>query len=180
MINETIIEILKSYPTDGTFKYDWPKDSTPFAGVTRDIIYKGEIIAAARENKTTYCCGITFEVWFRSCMKLGVDLGTIENLKNIYRDWYIVTPNKRAGQQDALVPRRLGKRINLNDAQPGDFIQIWRSNGSGHSVIYLAHDQNGIRYWSTQKSTNGIGERYEKFSGIRPLTEIYITRAIIN
>ena len=51
---------------------------------------------------------------------------------------------------------------------PGDFVQLWRHDGSGHSVIFLDWVRDGealvgLRYWSTQTTTNGIGEAVERF-----------------
>lgn len=42
---------------------------------------------------------------------------------------------------------------NLYEAIPGDFVQFWRTNKSGYSVIFLEWEKNaneivGIKYWS--------------------------------
>jgi hypothetical protein len=48
-------------------------------------------------------------------------------------------------------------------------VQLWRWSGSGHSVIFVnwVRDENqqitGMRYWSSQRATNGIGYRTEYF-----------------
>ena len=48
-------------------------------------------------------------------------------------------------------------------------MQFWRHNGSGHCAVFLRWERDaagaisGLHYWSTQKSTNGIGERTESF-----------------
>ena len=67
---------------------------------------------------------------------------------------------------------RLGRAIACGDARRGDFAQIWRNNGSGHSVVFLDWVREdgaivGLRYWSTQPATDGIGERVERFDGER-------------
>ena len=53
----------------------------------------------------------------------------------------------------------------------GDFVQIWRENNSGHSVIFQGFlDSNGdgkndmICYWSSQSSTNGYGNNCERLT----------------
>lgn len=58
----------------------------------------------------------------------------------------------------------------------GDLIQIWRRNGSGHSVIFkgfIDTNQNGrndlLCYWSSQKKTNGYGDRCETISDMETL-----------
>jgi len=60
----------------------------------------------------------------------------------------------------------------------GDLVQIWRKNGSGHSVIFkgfLDTDGDGrndrLCYWSSQNKTNGYGNRCET---IRDMDRILI------
>ena len=70
---------------------------------------------------------------------------------------------------EALENLGIGKEVLLENAQEGDFCQIWRTNGSGHSVIFLSHiyegdDIIGFNYRSSQKSTDGIGDSSEYFS----------------
>lgn len=68
-----------------------------------------------------------------------------------------------------------GRSIGSNGNVPkdGDFIQMWRNNGSGHSAIFRGFvDSNGdgnnnlICYWSSQQSTNGYGTRCENISSM--------------
>jgi hypothetical protein len=59
--------------------------------------------------------------------------------------------------------------VSLENAQEGDFCQLWRTNGSGHSVIFESHIYGGdiiigFNYRSSQKSTDGIGSSKEYFS----------------
>ena len=55
------------------------------------------------------------------------------------------------------------------DVKPGDFVQLWRNDGTGHSVIFQDWERDGagaivgIDYWSTQSSTNGIAFNDEYF-----------------
>lgn len=178
VLNKTILELIKTYPKDGTHPYDWPRDGS-FSGVTQDLIYQGVTIAKAREDKATYCCGYKFELWFLAAIKNKMTLGSIQNVKDIKNSFFIIDPNKRSGSQEVLISKGLGYRVDLKDALPGDVMQIWRASGSGHSAIYLKHDQHKLYYHSTQKATNGIGDRNELFGGNNPLTEIYITRPLI-
>ena len=71
----------------------------------------------------------------------------------------------------ALEKLGIGKPVAIKDAKPGDFLQLWRTNKSGHSVVFLdwitdAGRPIGVKYRSTQTSTNGIGDRTEYFTGI--------------
>ena len=73
----------------------------------------------------------------------------------------------------ALEAYGLGDKIaDMKNVQKGDFVQIWRTSGSGHSVIFInwttnaVGDTTGMRYWSTQTSTNGVNYNTEYFSGL--------------
>lgn len=165
-----ILDLIKQYPTDGTHKYHWVNG---FDGVTEDLIYKDTVIAKSEELKRTYCCGLTFEIFFKA-MK-SVDLGTVQDIKKLKADWYVAS-GKRKGPIDALVPRGLGEEVSREEAKPGDFVQLWRKNGSGHSVILLNINEDAITYWSTQPSTKGIGKRVELFTGKNPVIETHIVR----
>src|SRR3990167_11189832 len=125
-LNKTILEVIKNYPTDGTHGYHWVPG---FDGITRDILYKGEIVAKSEEKKRTYCCGITWEVFLSACERFaklhGKDtytLGTLEPLgvKKMKSDWFVAT-GKRGGALDALVSRGLGIKVLPEEAQAGDF-----------------------------------------------------------
>jgi hypothetical protein len=58
---------------------------------------------------------------------------------------------------------------------PGDFVQLWRANLSGHSVIFqgFLKDKSGKNigacYWSGNYSTQGYGYRCEKFEKIKTM-----------
>lgn len=69
------------------------------------------------------------------------------------------------GHTQYIADKELGK-----DGVPvaGDLVQIWRSNGSGHSVVFKGFvDENNdgvpemLCYWSSQTSTEGYGDRCE-------------------
>ncbi|MFL5814007.1 MAG: hypothetical protein ACJ763_10560 [Bdellovibrionia bacterium] len=59
--------------------------------------------------------------------------------------------------------------------RPGDFVQFWRDDLSGHSVIFQGFlkdksGQNiGVCYWSGNYSTNGYGYRCEKIEQIKTM-----------
>ncbi len=50
-------------------------------------------------------------------------------------------------------------------------MQFWRHSGSGHNVVFVDWEVDtsdniiGFRYWSTQGSTDGVGENSEYFGG---------------
>ncbi len=57
----------------------------------------------------------------------------------------------------------------------GDFVQIWRKNASGHSVVFSGYLKNaaglitGICYWSSNQATNGFAHRCEAIENIDKL-----------
>ena len=62
-----------------------------------------------------------------------------------------------------------GRRIrDLEEAEPGDFMDLNRADGSGHTVVFFGWLRGsgriiGLRYWSSQRSTKGIGYNAEYF-----------------
>ena len=95
--------------------------------------------------------------------------------------------------QLALTSTGLGEAISdMENARVGDFVQFWRVKEkglSGHQAIFLGWVRNesgeitAMRYWSSQKSTNGIGEHEEQIGAntgdINP-DKIYLVRALKN
>lgn len=175
-LNELVLEALSRYPTNGTHTYHWPKTGG-WTGNTKDLVYGTELLAAGDPDGRCYCCGLTFEVFLdawrlwtqrrgRPWQIVDYDLGRVRRLQ---RQWFGSAADKTC-VRTALVDNGLGIQIeDLDDARSGDFVQLWRANGSGHSVVFLGWERGesgaieGIRYWSTQGSTQGIGERVESF-----------------
>jgi hypothetical protein len=193
-LNSYVLEIIRAYPTDGTHRYWWPKGGA-YDGVTEDLVYQGEVVARGESEGRTYCCGLTFEVWLRACerwhearvRKGDLRIGDLDarGLKRLRGDWYCARGGLK-GPEDALVPGGFGvKVVKPEDARPGDFVQLWRKSGSGHSVVFMGWEVErgeitGMRYWSTQKSTQGIGYRTERFAGKAGLDRerLHIVRAL--
>lgn len=177
-LNEYAIEKLETYPTDGAHPYSWVG---AYDGVTEDIFYKGQRIARANPNgsKSCFCCGLTFEVFFNAMQQLNSDLGngedvngmTVSEIRNFLHLWFVLDL-WGDGPGAAMQAYGIGSVIaNWEDVQSGDFVQLWRTTGSGHSVIFInwitnnSDEKVGIRYWSTQGSTNGINYNTEYFTG---------------
>ncbi|MFA6618632.1 MAG: T9SS type A sorting domain-containing protein [Candidatus Neomarinimicrobiota bacterium] len=176
--NDYVIDLLEEYHRDGRYPYSWVSG---YKGVTKDLYYQGRLIANANadSSQSTYCCGITFEIWYRAMMRLLDDMNMPENINNMKASnfssfiskWFVQEKNGD-GPGIALVDYGLGKKIdNMQDVKKGDFVQIWRTSGSGHSVIFInwtynaEGDTTGMRYWSTQPSTQGVNYNIEYFSG---------------
>ncbi len=174
--NDYTVDILEQYPTDGTHPYKWVNTYT---GVTRDLYYKGQRIAQANPDgsQSCYCCGLTFENFFRSIQLLFDDLDqtedvngmTFSDMKYFLYLWFVQSVNGD-GPGIAMETFGIGDRIeNWENVKQGDYLQFWRTSGSGHSVIFIEWidsplgDKIGIRYWSTQGSTSGIDYNNEYF-----------------
>jgi hypothetical protein len=182
-LNPIVLEVIVRYPTDGTHRYWWPRggEGKGWTGCTKDLEYAGEVFATGDPKGRCYCCGLTFEVlvdaWRIWCRRNArpwriADLD-VAGVRRLQRQWF-----GSAGGSDrtlvckALIDNDLGTRVeNLEDARPGDFVQLWRESGSGHSVVFLEWlrdgdgdgEITGVLYWSTQGATQGIGERKESF-----------------
>ena len=175
-LNADVVKVLATYPKDGTHRYHWPKEG-PWLGLTRTLVYDGETVGAGDPEGRCYCCGLTFEVFFRAwerwCRReeRPFVIGNLDvaGVKRLVRAWF-GSNGDRTTVLGALEGFGLGARVeDWEAAEPGDFVQLWRHSGSGHSCVFLAwlRDEEGriqgLRYWSTQSSTNGIGIREERF-----------------
>jgi hypothetical protein len=194
-LNAHVLAVLRTYPTDGTHGYHWPKDGD-WKGNARTLRYRDELLCAGDPQSRCHCSGLTFEVFVQAwqawvAQAPGIHdpewLGAgLEDVRRIQRQWF-GSPADRTTIRTAFVENRLGTCLtDLEQAQPGDFVQLWRHDGSGHCAVFLAWERDaagtrtGLRYWSTQASTNGIGERSESFGdGGRAIKadEIYVCRA---
>jgi hypothetical protein len=166
---QSVLDIARSFKDGGG--YVWESGS----GTPRAIEHEGEVILKAQE-KGTYCSGFTFSVAMQAAAKRGLLKGkSVDEVRRFQKEWYGATEDEEARtKQCALAVERLGigrevKR--LEDARPGDFVQIWRTNKSGHSVVLIDWVREegrivGIKYRSSQKSTDGIGDRVEYFADV--------------
>ena len=175
-LNAHVLEVLRAYPTDGTHGYWWPKDD-PWRGTTRTLTYGGEVLCAGDAQGRCYCSGLTFEVFLAAWMRWARETGNPARVGDLdpagmkaFQDRWYGTTGDRKTLRTALVEGGLGTDVaDWTSARPGDFVQLWRHDGSGHCAVFLAWERDaagaitGLRYWSTQKSTRGIGERSESF-----------------
>jgi len=163
-MNGDVIRIARAYPDGGG--YEWKG-----TGVPEDVCFNGKAILA--KGKATYCSGFTFAVAMKAASERGLLKGkTIEQIRAFQKEWYGAT--KESGETQsvyAMEKLAIGKHVATKDAKPGDFLQLWRTNKSGHSVVFLEWNTEagrpvGVKYRSTQTSTKGIGDRIEYFAGI--------------
>ena len=186
---ELMVDILESYPTDGSYGYWWPSDSYGWLGTTQDIYYLDERVAEGDPDNQSYCVGLTWEVFMRAFQEADAMTGgsgslngmSVDDLTEFRIDWFI-RDLWGDGNVDALENYGIGERVtSLEDARPGDIVQFWRNSGSGHNNIFVEWvrdgDQEivGLNYWSTQGSTDGIGYNTEYIgSGSSDINPSYV------
>jgi len=143
--------------------YVWKGSGCPI-----DLAYKDQVILP-KSLVGTHCSGFTFTVVFNTLKENQlIDFLEMNQLKEFQNHWY---GNTEVGAETqcvyALSKFKLGRNVSLEEAQAGDFVQFWRNNKSGHSVVFLAWVKDekgkitGLKYRSSQKLTNGIGDRIE-------------------
>jgi hypothetical protein len=159
-----VVEVARSYPDGGG--YEWQG-----TGVPHEIRFQGEQILAKGEQ--TYCSGYTFAVAMKAATERNLLRGkSPDAIRKFQKQWYGATEDS-AETQCAYALRQLGigEPVPPDEARPGDFLQLWRSNGSGHSVVFLdwiTENERavGVKYRSSQTATDGIGDRIEYFAGV--------------
>jgi hypothetical protein len=170
----SVIDFIKTVPLGGGYTWDASK---PTSGSPKAIIYKGEVIL--QKDTATYCCGLTFWVWFELYGQ-HIDIAVSE-MKKVQQLWYCARGN-RPGCQDALIAinqwafgaKPKPEHLIDSDIEPGDFLQLWRNSGSGHSVVYTGKNETHLFYWSTQPKTQGVGYRSEPLTAMK---ELFFVRA---
>lgn len=74
----------------------------------------------------------------------------------------------------------MGEEVRPEHAQPGDFMNIDWKSGRGHSVVFLGWFKNdkgkrGVIFWSSQKDTNGMGDKKVLVEAIRKVKIVRLT-----
>ena len=168
-----VVAIARGYRDGGGYKWEGH-------GVPEDVAFKGAVILSkARSPTGTYCCGFTFAVAMKAAVRRGLLADkTVAQVRRLQREWFGASsePTVKSKQCAVAVEHLgIGKEIPLAQARPGDFLMIWRTNGSGHSVVFLRWatrdgERIGIGYRSSQPKTRGIGDNVEYFAGVQGTT----------
>lgn len=163
-LNSDVLRIARGYKDGG--KYNWSGSGTPEA-----IIFNRETILPVGHG--TYCSGFTFAVVMKAAAERGLLAGKkTDQIRKFQQEWYGATKRSAEVQAGYALKRLgIGTSIKIDEARPGDFVQLWRIKDSGHSVVFLEWiieqgKKVGLRYRSTQESTDGIGDRTEFFSDV--------------
>jgi hypothetical protein len=126
------LEVARAYHDGGGYDDSWKG-----TGVPEEIHFKNERILAT--GKGTYCCGFTFAVAMEVAQERGLLAGKQPSqIRSFQKQWYGATEESREIQCAMAVEKLgIGQRIEPDEALPGDFLQFWRTNKSGHSVVFL-------------------------------------------
>ena len=143
------------------------------AGAPKEIKLKGVSICDAPVSGKTKCTGVTLYTAIKVADARGLlKHTTTEQIKRFRNRWFVATePVDEKGCVAALDGLGIGDQVQLEDAEPGDFLQFWRTKSgysNGHSAVFLGWAKRGgnnvgIRYRSSQASTNGVGTKIEYF-----------------
>ena len=170
--NQTVVSAAYTYPDGGG--YGKPVNGKwQGTGVSHDVVVNGNKILDG-SNSGTYCSGFTFSVVTLAAEKGSLLKGkTARQIRRFQREWFGAT--KAAGEKQcvtALENLKVGKEVPFAQAQRGDFVQFWRTR-SGHSAVFLEWVRDskgkiiGLKYRSSQGSTDGIADNIEYFHDVK-------------
>jgi len=181
-LNSYVLNVIKTY-NGGNYPYLLNNDYANYNGVTENLYYMDKVLLKANPSgdKASFCSGITFEVFFKAMQNRNKDLNlssdafngmSYDQLYDFILTWYVANGDKKTNNVSIAVEKYgIGKSVtNLENAKAGDFMDISREDNTGHTVVFLnwLRDNNGriigVRYWSSQESTNGISEKEEYFN----------------
>ncbi len=162
------------FPRDGTYPYCWTGDCGGPWGQIHDGYYAGDLVFVGGED--CFCSGHTLELFLRAfdlflqdndlpdttlfthdANKLTLDDLYLGEFYQYWQGWGVTD---YASAADALVWEGIGVELLEEDwpeVRPGDFVNIWRTNGSGHSVIFVNWIEEdglvvGFRYYGCNTS----------------------------
>jgi len=156
------------YPRDGSSPYCWRKCPGTM-GMLHDTWYMGQRMWEG--TGTCFCTGHTLEILLDAIRRWraanGVDLRSpfgplsMDSLRGgeFYQYWQGYGVSNEASSADALEAAGIGYNIyadSWDTAQPGDFVNLSRENGTGHAVIFhswLREDGRivGLRYYGCNR-----------------------------
>ncbi len=192
---QSIDEVQKKFPDGGGYFIGiHAKPAESPIGYELKLFGKSLLIPP---RKSSYCSGSTYTVFIETLNKIlkgkenkltperfeamrmqEPDGGRREDFVKFWGNWNADGP----GDDYAIVQySKMGTRIKPINARPGDFVNISWKSGIGHSVIFLGwykdeNDSGYIYYWSSQKSTNGLGNKLSPLSKVASVVVVRLTK----
>ena len=151
------------YPKDGSYPYCW-RECPGTVGMIHDTTYLGEVRWTGDGH--CVCTGHTLEIFLDAYRRWQVEADVPEETpfgglsrdqlrKEFYQFWQGYGVTESASCADALEAAGIGYNLypeQWNEALPGDFMNISRTNGTGHAVIFV--------HWVTDAEDRIVGLRY--------------------
>jgi len=189
------IDTVQSHAMDGGTYFLGIKAVPPESPVNYELKL-GDKSLITPPRSSSYCSGSTYAAFIESlnyAMPEAAQKLTAEQIEAMRmqepdggrrEDWikfWGIWNADGFGSQFALVQyANIAVEVKPEDAQPGDFANISWKSGNGHSVIILGwyvdeNNEKNLVFWSSQKSTNGYGDKMSKLDDI---AEIKIVRIV--
>jgi hypothetical protein len=172
------------YPKDGTYPYCWESTGDTCGGhwgMVHDGAYGGDVLFDGGGD--CFCSGHTLEIFLRAYQLWLEDNGVAEGTPFtcgshtlgegaidpygdedgvFYQYWQGYGVTSEASSADAFEWAGIGENLyeaDWDDVLPGDYVNLSRSTGSGHAVIFVDWIEEGgakvgLRYYGC----NGSGE----------------------
>ena len=178
------VDIVQSREPEGGGYFIGVKADPPESPIGYQVTFRDRPLLNPPRS-TSYCSGASYAAFITA---LDLLLGTWSFSEDIHEAVRMQEPDggrredtvKLYGWWNADGPgsyyalwgyTRLGVRISPKDALAGDFCNINWVKGPGHSVVFLgwektAEGEPGMRFWSSQASTNGLGDKTVPLSSI--------------
>jgi len=171
-INDTTL-----YPKDGTYPYCWSYYGDTCGGnwgQIHDGYYAGEFLFPGGND--CFCSGHTLEIFLRAYQiwqnengvsqstpfTVGSHTLTVDdvNIGEFYQHWQGFGVASTASSANAFEYAGIGQNIykeNWDSVLPGDYVNLSRTTGTGHSVIFIEWIEEGgrkvgLRYYSCNTS----------------------------
>ena len=159
--NAAVLTAARSIPDGGTYKISG-------TGVPFDVVHKQVVILP--KGDTVYCSGFTFATAVRAAQQRGLlENKSVQQVRQFQKDWYGAGGESEQLSGPALQKLGIGAPVSQDEAMPGDFLQLWRTSSSGHSVVFLdwlrdaKGNKIGVKYRSAQ-GAKGVSDNQERFS----------------
>jgi hypothetical protein len=144
------------------------------SGITYEAV--APVIIAKRWLETkNHTDVVTFQqLWYVVCPE-GIKKSSGLHCKHPDGSVYALSKIKREAAVLAIEHAKIGHKVDYKKARSGDVVQLYRS-GWGHSVLFKSWIQSdgstsstfdsntaGLKYFSSQPATNGVGDHVECF-----------------
>lgn len=173
--NHYTVEVINNwdlYPKDGTFPYCWESTGAMCGenwGQIYDGYYGGELLFPGGGD--CFCSGHTLEIFLRAYRLWQAEHGVPEtvpfqvggNVLSVasvdvgvfYQHWQGFGVAREASAANAFETAGIGENLwedRWDEVLPGDYVNLSRSTGSGHAVIFVnwiedSGEKIGLRYY---------------------------------